>query len=88
MKDAKFTIKPGTWSLLIVISILIWIGFAAWALANEPAPVAQPPREKTLTLPQKCRYLLRTPDPDSWDPVTETYPSNYEWEDCMGVGRK
>lgn len=36
-------------------------------------------------LPTICRHLEREPEYDSWDPVTETYPRNHEWEKCMGV---
>lgn len=53
--------------------------------AKQPVEVE---RTKTLTLPQKCQYLLREPDPDTWNPETDSYPPNLEWENCMGVGRK
>lgn len=39
-------------------------------------------------LPRRCAHLRRTYTDDEWDPVTETYPENKEWNECMGVGRK
>jgi hypothetical protein len=41
--------------------------------------------EPRCELPCRCRDLKREPDPDTWDPHTDTYPPNYEWEKCMGV---
>lgn len=41
-----------------------------------------------VTRPEKCRVYLKPHDPETWDPITEEYPPNHEWEECMGVGRK
>jgi hypothetical protein len=88
MKQAEFTIKPKTWAVLIILSLLAWFLFGAFVLADTEEPVQETPRIKTLTLPQKCRHLERDPDPETWDPVKEEYPRNLAWENCMGVGPK
>tara|TARA_R100001086_G_scaffold230028_1_gene150177 strand:+ start:301 stop:576 length:276 start_codon:yes stop_codon:yes gene_type:complete len=44
--------------------------------------------KKEPTLPEKCEHLRRDPDPATWNPDTEEYPPNREWEACMGVERK
>ena len=41
-----------------------------------------------MSLPEKCRPLLGTPDPTSWDPVSDSYPTDGKWAECMGVGKK
>lgn len=38
--------------------------------------------------PRACEHLKRDYTEDEWDPVTETYPENVAWNDCMGVGRR
>ena len=50
---------------------------------QEPVPVPAP-KPQRLTRPQICASLLRS-DPGEWDPETDTYPRNLEWERCMGV---
>lgn len=88
MKQAEFTIKGSTWAVLIILSLLAWFLFGAWLFAEENAEPVRPPKVERLTLPQQCAKFSRDPDPDSWDPVAETYPRNIEWENCMGVGPK
>ena len=61
--------------------ILAILGFQA-AKAEPLLHTVQP------TLPQRCSHLLREPDPDTWDVITETYPRNIPWENCMGVSPK
>lgn len=90
MKQAEFTIKPNVLGACVLVGALMWAIFWVALLHwmehdDEPVPV---PVVKRLTLPQKCAVHLREPDPDSWDPVTDTYPPNIEWENCMGVGRR
>jgi len=40
-----------------------------------------------LERPAKCQKYLRD-DPGEWNPETDEYPPNHEWENCMGVGRE
>lgn len=61
--------------------VLMILGFES-AKAEPSLHTVQP------TLPQQCAHLLREPDPDTWDEVTETYPRNTAWENCMGVGHR
>ena len=42
-------------------------------------------KPKSPSLPQHCEQYRRTPDPKTWNPKTETYPRNIEWEKCIGV---
>jgi len=40
-------------------------------------------------LPTACEKLRIKYDIEKdWDPVTETYPRNEAWENCMGVKRR
>lgn len=72
--------------VLFAALFVVWaitFGFAVRCeFKAEPLPQ---PKIKTIPLPQKCAYLLREPDPETWDPKTDTYPRNIEWEKCMGV---
>ena len=38
--------------------------------------------------PALCAHLRRNYTEEDWDPVTETYPTNEAWNECMGVGRR
>lgn len=38
--------------------------------------------------PARCAHLRRTYTDDQWNAETETYPTNEEWNECMGVGRR
>lgn len=70
---------------IIIIAVLM----NSCTVAEVAAPPRQPDvRTKTLTLPQKCEYLRTEHDPATWNPVTETYPTNHAWQECMGVGVK
>lgn len=42
----------------------------------------------SVSRPRACEHLRREYTEDEWDPVTETYPENVAWNDCMGVGRR
>lgn len=90
MKQAEFTIRPNVLGACVLVGALMWA--ALWIVVflwmNSEEEVEPVPVAKRLTLPQKCAEFRREPDPDSWDPVTDTYPPNIEWENCMGVGRK
>lgn len=44
--------------------------------------------EVVVSRPASCAHLRRTYTDDEWDPVTETYPENVAWNECMGVGRR
>jgi hypothetical protein len=47
------------------------------------------PEARRISLPEKCAVHQVEYDLEKdWDPVTETYPRNDAWEECMGVGRK
>ena len=54
----------------------------------EPIPMSSSVKEIVKSRPEICSSLRKTPDWDSWDPVTDTYPDNTEWMECMGVGRR
>jgi len=75
--------------LRYLLFFLILLGSCS-GLPEKPVVLPEEPvaRTVTLTLPQKCSDLRREPDPATWDEVTETYPTNYAWEECMGVERK
>jgi hypothetical protein len=34
-----------------------------------------------------CEHLTREYRDDEWNEVTETYPTNEAWNECMGVAR-
>ena len=70
---------------LVAVTVYIILGVTLFesAKADPALHTVQPP-----TLPQKCEQYRVTPDPDTWDEVTETYPRNEKWENCMGVGHK
>jgi hypothetical protein len=75
------------------VIIAVALGMSGFAvLPEEPVVLPEKPvvpvRTKPLTLPQKCRHLLREPDPATWDEEKHEYPPNHAWEECMGVGRK
>lgn len=70
---------------IIVLAVLM----NSCTVAEVAAPPRQPEdRTKTPTLPQKCESFRTEKDPATWNPVTETFPRNAKWEDCMGVGVK
>jgi len=74
-----------------VALVMFFVGFAAGnnhygCLPEEP--VIQTEKPVTLSRPQSCAHLSLEPDPETWNPVTEEYPPNDEWEECMGVGRR
>lgn len=75
-------------ALSSLIFALMVSGIVAFLRSAMPeAEAAAPPR---LTLPQKCAHLRVEPNPENWNPVTETYeaPEYDAWFDCMGVGRR
>jgi hypothetical protein len=47
--------------------------------------VSEPQQQNESKLGRGCEKLRREYREDEWDEVTETYPTNYEWERCMGV---
>jgi len=77
---------------LPAVILLFLLGSCTAAKVVELPPqveqVERVERTITLTLPQKCRHLEREPDPATWDAEKEEYPPNYEWENCMLVGRR
>ena len=71
--------------------IILALGIAMWLTKPEtevlpPEVTPSQPRLHThrLERPQFCADLLRD-DPGKWDPETDTYPRNLEWEACIGV---
>ena len=75
--------------LVGLVSVLVFQVAMQEATTAVEAAVAMPPREKTLTLPQKCRHLERERREDEWDEERHEYwPPNEEWEACMGVERR
>jgi len=76
---------------VVLLYLVVAIGIYQAAAIQEPnvgVIIAAPTPHKRQTLPEKCSHLRKKPDPATWDEVNDTYPPNYEWEDCMGVGRK
>lgn len=71
---------------LLAVILFILIGSCTGEIRELPVQVERVSR--TQTLPEKCNALRKTPDPETWDEVTETYPTNHAWEECMGVERK
>ena len=77
---------------LFVVSVIIatvcaaslYIGYVAYTYESAITPA--PRQEKKERLPQRCHYLLKEQDPEDWDPETETYPPNWAWRECMGIG--
>lgn len=72
---------------LAAVSCIAGAGVYAIYEATHPE-VVEVERVKRPTLPQSCAHLLREVNEEEWNEVTHTYPPNYEWENCMGVGRK
>lgn len=72
---------------LITLLAMIWLSLQTVLQNTEDALVEYGTTPIRSHLPSECRHLERDPDPATWDPITETYPPNEEWENCMGVGR-
>jgi len=83
-------LTPTPLFIAAVISLTVLAVGAYLVLMILGFEVARADRLHTVqpTLPQKCAVHLVEHDPDTWDEVTETYPRNDAWENCMGVGRK
>lgn len=70
--------------LLVTIAILCGIsGVIIGAAATHPTPKAHEPRQHN---PRNCSEFAVVYDEEDWNVVTETYPINHAWNDCMGVG--
>lgn len=82
-------IQLGLIALALACLALLWLVLAIsfYQHANAASVIIADPTPQQ-TRPQLCSRLLREPDPATWDAITDTYPRNAEWEDCMGVGRR
>lgn len=85
VRQMQLGIVALAFSCLALLWLVLAIGF--WQYANAESVITADPTPQQ-TLPQQCAHLSREPDPATWDAVSDTYPPNLEWEDCMGVGRK
>lgn len=65
---------------------ILALAIAGWLLEDVRIKLPEPPQVQSprLTRPQVCAEFLRE-DPSEWDPETDTYPRNLEWESCIGV---
>ena len=69
--------------------LLIGSTLAFPRLLSEPQLYAYKPEVvRPVPVPLKCAEYKRTYTDDEWDEVTDTYPPNHEWMDCMGVGHR
>lgn len=78
------------WSVIsagVLVSVLYLLILITGFEAAKAAEIAIP-KAPRLSLPQKCEVYRIEYTEDQWDEVTETYPTNHEWENCMGVGRR
>lgn len=59
-------------------------------VSSERPDVSMPPISvaRKQTLPESCTKYHREYTVADWNPVTESYPLNHEWMNCMGVGLK
>ena len=46
---------------------------------------AEPIEESKMDRPSTCERFRREYRDDEWDEVTETFPENIAWNECMGV---
>jgi len=77
-------------NLGLSILVLIAVGSCSLEPVHQVLTNMESSSQKTrpMSLPEKCRPLLGTPDPTSWDPVSDSYPTDGKWAECMGVGKK
>jgi len=79
-KHARMAVYTGACLLGLVLG--------SCTAASDKTPDTYEQVQVRLTRPQMCADLSIDPDPETWDPVTETYPRNEAWEKCMGVERR
>jgi len=71
----------------MLIAILCGIsGVIIGAVVTQPEPKAHEPRSQFGTYAPDCGEFIVEYDEEDWNDVTETYPVNHAWQDCMGVG--
>lgn len=70
--------------MAVVVAMCVPI-VAATMAHNENKPKAHEPRQQSA--PDCSMYHVEHAESE-WDEVTETYPVNHAWNDCMGVGYK
>lgn len=85
-RDCLLVKRHTVW--LIAGALLIGSVLAFVRLVSKPELYAYKREAVTVPLPVKCAKYRRTYREDEWNPVTETYPINHEWMDCIGVGYK
>lgn len=81
------TSRSGTGRITTILTCVVIIGSC---VSSEPLDVSMPPisTPQKQTLPEKCAKYHREYTEADWNPVTETYPTNHDWINCMGVGYK
>jgi hypothetical protein len=73
---------------LLIISTLATGSCSSPFVVNEMEMDRVDEVSHSVSRPRACEHLRREYTEDEWDPVTETYPENVAWNDCMGVGRR
>lgn len=89
-RNKRRQMELGLVALALSCVALLWlvIAISFWQYANAASVITPDTPAASLTRPQLCAHLRKEPDPATWDAVTDTYPRNHAWEDCMGVGRR
>lgn len=63
-------------------------GVVIHAAVNSVEESTKPLRPQFGTYAPDCSEFVVEYDEEDWNEVTETYPTNHAWQDCMGVGSK
>lgn len=83
MKDRSY------WLTVITITAVGVVLYLAIAITGfERAKGDELPQAPRLTRPQLCSEFAVEYEPEQWNEVTESYPTNHAWESCMGVSSK
>ena len=72
---------------LLIVCIAVFLTCGTPIIEVTP-PTEEVKPEQDYPLPKRCEHFLEERDPKTWNPETELYPPNTEWEECMGVARK
>ena len=88
--DAR-TRRPARYDRLAHYTSACFLGLVLGSCTTAVDPIADEITVERVAfhLPTACEKLrIKYDIKTDWDPVTETYPRNEAWENCMGVGRK
>ena len=71
---------------MLIVMLCGLSGVISHAVMTQPEPQAHEPRSQFGTYAPDCSEFVVEYEEEDWNEVTETYPANHAWQDCMNVG--